>query len=324
MEKAAAFDRAAQVLPPELRAAALAVPEEVRAEAEEVRLRLGQPMTVLAGGTEREVPGPPPVERGDLDAVLEIATRASAHTALERVRRGFVTLRGGHRIGLCGMAAMEGGQIKSLRCLSSLNLRVARPVPGAAAEVLPLLRRSGGVTSALILAPPGAGKTTLLRELVRGLSDGEGGAPLRVGVADERGEIAALWEGKPELDVGKHTDVLDGCPKALGLELLLRGMNPQVLAADELTSPDDIGAAELAAGCGVPLLATAHGGGPQDLLRRPLYRRLLALGIFQKLVTIRRGPDGKREAAVEDVYSVDAAEVTREEPAPSVEEEEDP
>lgn len=301
MEKAAPFDRAAQVLPPELRSAALALPEEVRSRTEELRLRLGQPMTVLAEGIEQTVPGPPPVDREALDALLEIATRASAHTALERVRRGYVALRGGHRIGLCGIAAMESGQIKSLRCLSSLNLRVARSVPGAAAEALPPLRRGGGVFSTLILAPPGAGKTTLLRDLIRALSDGEGGPPLRVGVADERGEIAALWEGKPELDVGKHTDVMDGCPKALGLELLLRGMNPQVLAADELTSPDDIGAAGLAAGCGVPLLATAHGGGRADLLRRPLYRRLLELGIFQKLVTIRRGPDGGRDVAVEDM-----------------------
>lgn len=301
METAAPFDRAAQVLPTGLRTAALALPEEVRARAEELRLRLGQPMTVLADGTERAVPGPPPVDRDALDAVLEIATRASAHTALERVRRGFVTLRGGHRIGLCGTAAVEGGQIRSLRCLSSLNLRVARSVPGAAEPVLPRLRRDSGVYGTLILAPPGAGKTTLLRDLIRGLSDGVDGPPLRVGVADERGELAALWEGRPELDVGAHTDVMDGCPKALGLELLLRGMDPQVLAADELTSLDDAGAAELAAGCGVPLLATAHGSGPDDLRRRPLYRRLLALGVFQKLVTIRRGLDGKRDVVVEEL-----------------------
>lgn len=305
------FAQAVQVLPPALRSAALALPEALRKRAEELRLRLGQPMTVLADGIEQPVPGLPPVDRAALDSVLEIATRASAHTALERVRRGFVTVRGGHRLGLCGTAAMEGGQIKSLRCLSSLNLRVARAVPGAAGDVLHSLRRGGGVYGTLILAPPGAGKTTLLRDLIRGLSNGEDGPALRVGVADERGELAALWEGRPELDVGRHTDVIDGCPKALGLELLLRGMDPQVLAADELTSPGDLEAAELAAGCGVPLLATAHGGGGQDLLRRPLYRRLLELGVFQKLVTIRRGPDGAREIAVTDLGAVYAEEGSR-------------
>lgn len=304
MEAAAPFHQAVQVLPPDLRRGALELPEEVRARAEELRLRLGQPMTVLAEGTEREVPGPPSVDHAALAGVLEIATRASAHTALERVRRGFVTVRGGHRIGLCGTAAMEQGRVKSLRCLSSLNLRVARAVKGAAAEVLTLLRDGDGVRSALILAPPGGGKTTLLRDLLRALSDGEGGPPLRVGVADERGELAALWEGRPELDVGRHTDVMDGCPKALGLEMLLRGMNPQVLAADELTSPEDLAAAELAAGCGVPLLATAHGGGFSDLLRRPLYRELLALGIFEKAVIIRRDTAGRRTATAEDMETV--------------------
>lgn len=187
MEIAEPFDRAAQVLTPDLRRGVLKLPAQVRSRAEELRLRLGQPMTVLAEGIEREIPGLPPVDRETLGGVLEIATQASAHTALERVRRGFVTIRGGHRIGLCGTAAMEGGQIKSLRCLSSLNLRVARSVPGAAGEAVSLLREGDRVYGALILAPPGAGKTTLLRDLIRALSDGEGGPALRVGVADERG-----------------------------------------------------------------------------------------------------------------------------------------
>lgn len=305
METAKPFEQAVQVLPPGLRRGALELPGEIRDQAEEIRLRLGQAMTVLAEGVEREVPGPA-VTRGDLGAVLEIATRASAHTALERVRKGFVTIRGGHRIGLCGTAAMEGGEIRSLRCLSSLNLRVARSVPGAAGEAAPFLREGGGVCSTLILAPPGAGKTTLLRDLLRALSDGEGGPPLRVGVADERGELAALWEGSPELNVGRHTDVIDGCPKALGLELLLRGMAPQVLAADELTSPGDLAVAELAAGCGVPLLATAHGCGLDDLRRRPLYKKLLRLGIFQKVVMIRRDAAGKRTVTVEAIEGMEA------------------
>lgn len=296
MDKTAPFDRAAQVLPTGLRSAALALPEEVRSRAEELRLRLGQPVTVLAAGTELEVPGPPPVDREALDAVLEIATQASAHTALERVRRGYVALRGGHRVGLCGMAAMEGGQIKSLRCLSSLNLRVARSVTGAAAEVLPPLRRGGGVFSTLILAPPGAGKTTLLRDLVRALSDGEGGAPLRVGVADERGELGA---GPLRRSLGPRTDVLENCPKAMGTMMLLRGMAPQVLAVDEITAPEDVRAIQEAAGCGVTLLATAHGGSFQELRLRPLYRDLLDQGIFRRFVCISL-EEGRRRYQVTD------------------------
>ena len=112
--------------------------------------------------------------------------------------------------------------------------------------------------------------------------------PHRVGVADERGEIAALFDGVPQLDVGPRTDVMEGCPKAWGLMTLLRGMNPQVLAVDEITAPEDVAALVSAAGCGVTLLATAHGAGREDLSRRKLYRGLLEEGVFRRLVRIRR------------------------------------
>ena len=188
----------------------------------------------------------------------------------------------------------------TLRYLTSLSLRLACPAAGQAGQVVKALRTPEGVASTLIVAPPGAGKTTLLRELVRLLSEGAGGPPLRVGLADERGEVAALWRGEPQFDVGRHTDVLDGCRKAEGLLILLRGMNPQVLAADEITHPEDAAAMEEAAGCGVALLATAHAAGTEDLRRRPVYRALLERGVFQRAVVLeRRG--GERLARVEEL-----------------------
>ena len=296
-----AFDQAAAVLPPRLRRPALALPEEWRARAEELRLRTGRPMTVLVDGGERPVAGTEAVDGEDLRTVLEIASQASAHTVLERVRHGFVTVRGGHRIGLCGTAVTEGGEVTNLRWLSSMDIRVARQVTGAAAAVLSAIRGDGRVAGTLILAPPGAGKTTLLRDLIRALSSGEGGAPVRVGVADERGELAAMRQGVPELDLGPCTDVMDGCTKAAGLGMLLRGMNPQVLAVDEITDPADAEAALQAAGCGVSLLATAHGGTVKDLYLRNVYRPVLEGGVFEKLVTITRDRSGKRTVKVEDL-----------------------
>ena len=296
---AEAYRQAAQVLPRRLRQEALGLPQEEQEQAEELRLRAGWPMTAVLPEGERPVGGPP-VEPEELEQLVEIASRASVHAVLEQIRRGYLTVAGGHRIGLCGTAVMEGGGIHALRSLSSANLRIARQVPGAARPVLGALCPGGRLESTLILAPPGQGKTTLLRDIIRRVSEGEGCLPLRVAVADERGEVAALYGGRPQLDVGRRTDVAEGCPKAQGLMLLLRAMNPQVLAVDEITAPEDAVALRTAAGCGVTLLATAHGAGREDLTRRPLYRGLLEEGMFRRLVEITRR-EGRREYRVEEL-----------------------
>lgn len=289
--------QAAGALPLRLRQEALSLPGGDRARAEEFRLRAGWPMTVLLDGAERPLGGPP-VEPRELEQLVELACRASLHAVLDQVRRGYLTMEGGHRIGLCGTVTLREGEIHALRAISSADLRIARQVRGAAAPVLDGLCPGERLADTLILAPPGLGKTTLLRDLIRSVSEGEGCAPLRVSLADERGEVAALYNGIPQLEVGRRTDVAEGCPKAQGLMLLLRAMNPQVLAVDEITAPEDVGALSAAAGCGVTLLATAHGEGRADLERRPLYRPLLEEGLFRFLVRIRR--EGERR-----VYTIE-------------------
>ncbi len=291
MTAAGSFVQAVQALPLRLRQEALSLPEGDRARAEELRLRAGWPMTAVLPEGERPLGGPP-VEGRELEQLVEIASRASLHTVLDQVRRGYLTFEGGHRIGLCGTAALREGEIHALRAISSANLRIARQVKGAAAPVLDGLCPGGRLADTLILAPPGLGKTTLLRDLIRSVSEGKGCTPLRVSLADERGEVAAMYNGRPQLEVGRRTDVAEGCPKAQGLMLLLRAMNPQVLAVDEITAPEDVGALITAAGCGVTLLATAHGEGRAGLERRPLYRPLLDEGLFRFLVRIRR--EGER------------------------------
>ena len=300
MDPVIPFDQAAGLLPFGMRQLALALPRAERAVAEELRLRAGRPLAITLPEGEVVLPGCPIISPDDLRTALEIATQASAHAALERIRNGFVTVRGGHRMGLCGTAVVKDGAIHNLRELSSVNIRIARQVKGIGNEILHQLRSEGTLPSVLVLAPPGAGKTTLLRDLIRGLSAGVGGPPLRVGVADERGELGAMYDGIPQLDLGPHTDVMDGCGKADGLMMLLRGMNPQVLAVDEITAPGDIEALETAAGCGATLLATAHGQGIEDLERRPLYARLLERRIFQKMLLIER-QGGVRRYRLEDL-----------------------
>ena len=144
-----------------------------------------------------------------------------------------------------------------------------------------------GFLSTLLLAPPGAGKTTLLRDMICALSDGGETRPAcRMGVVDERGELAAMYRGVPQLEVGAHTDVLDGCPKALGITMLLRAANPQIIAVDEITAEEDLRAMLAAANCGVKLLATIHAADREELVRKPLFARLLETQVFQRLVTI--------------------------------------
>ena len=270
------FRQAAALLPPHLRRPVERLDGTSQARAEELRLRAGRPLTLVCPEGERTVPGAEaPVRSMDLSLVLEIATQASAHTALERVRNGFFTVRGGHRIGICGSGVVRDG------------------------EVLDRLWSGGVLQSTLLLSPPGGGKTTLLRDLIRAVSDGEGGPALRVGVADERGELAAMYQGEPQFSIGRQTDVLDGCPKGPALLMLLRGMNPQVLAADEITAPEDAAALEMAANCGVSLLCTAHAGSLEELKARPLYRRLLDEGLFRRLVIIERAGRERRYQVVE-------------------------
>lgn len=294
-----AFEEVIAFLPPSLRLRASALPRPLWDKVEEFRLRAGRIPTVSLEGDELPLPGEGKLTRRELELTVEIVTRASAHTALEAARRGYLPLRGGHRLGLCGSVWTEEGQVRNLRSLSSLNLRVAHAIPGCGATVLRTLVVDGEFPNTLILAPPGGGKTTLLRDLVRLLSDGLVLRPLRVGLCDERGEVAALWEGEPQFDVGERTDILEGCPKAQALLMLLRTMTPQVLACDELTDPEDLAALEHCTNCGVGLLATVHAGSVEELAQKPLYRALLERRLFARAVVLRRGEG--RSFRVEDL-----------------------
>lgn len=286
------FENAVRLLPPELERAARALPTDQRLLCEEFRLRAGRAPSFFLGGREYTLCSRP-VDREMLRCVLETATRSSLHAQTESLRRGFAAAEGGVRVGLCGTAVQGPGGLEGLTDFSSLAIRVPRAVPGCADGIWPALT-AGGFSSALILSPPGAGKTTLLRELVRKLSE----SGRRVAVADERREIAAFSGGAFGFDVGRFTDVMTGVEKAEAVGMLLRAMNPQVIAVDEITDPRDVEALMEAAGCGVALLATVHAACREDLSRRPAGRKILESGMFSRCVTVKNR-DGQRVYAVE-------------------------
>ena len=281
------YREAAAVLPVQLRKAAMTLPEEQQCRAEELRMRVGQPLTVLL--PEGEIFLGESVKAEDLEVLCNIATEFSRYAAAETVREGYLAVKGGFRIGLCGTAVMKDGVNTNLKNFSSASVRIAREHTGIAEDLAQQLFRDGDFQNTLILSPPGAGKTTLLRDLVRSLSAGVAPyGPRRVSLIDERGEVAVMYRGEPQMDVGPYTDVLDACPKALGIPMVLRAMNPQIIAVDEITAYQDITAMSLAVGCGVRLLATIHAADLAELQEKPLYRTLMKERIFTFAVWISK------------------------------------
>ena len=283
-------------LPPEMKRALLFAPDQMRNHLEEIRLRIGQEMTVTIDGAERVLARDgrlyplDDLNRGILCSpdylqyTIEKASDGFVYSAEETIRQGFIPLRGGHRLGVCGHAVLNGPFVSTIKDFSSICIRIARDLSNISSEGTQAVYANGKLRNTLIISPPLAGKTTYLRDLIRQLS----ALGIRTGLCDERSEIAALVHGEPQLSLGRLVDVIDGCAKAEAAMMLLRSMSPQVIAMDEITLPCDVDAICRAANCGVAVVATAHADDIRELYRRKIYLPLLENRIFSQVIHLSR------------------------------------
>lgn len=254
---------------------------------QELRLRLDQPPQLIRSDGSLWLEQK--IIADDLSFCINAASRYSPWSASTSAQ-GYLTAPGGHRIGICGEAVVQQGEMTGIRTPTSLCLRVARDFPGIAAKAAKL------TGSVLILGKPGSGKTTLLRDLIRKYSDSSGGS---IAVVDERGELFPSFQGKSCFPMGKQTDVITGCSKSQGIDAVLRTMGPSCIAVDEITAADDCQALIHAGWCGVMLLATAHARDRLDLQSRPFYKPLAQSGLFDTLLILQ--PDKSWRAERMDI-----------------------
>lgn len=293
-------------LPATIRKMIEKLPANMRDNLEEIRIREARPLELVVDSESRFIAPDGSLAAGQEQSykptkddglkLLDLLTNHSLYTFEEELRRGYITIAGGHRVGLAGKTVLERGEVKHIRDVGSFNIRIAKAIPGIGRDLLSAIwdDSASSVHQTLIISPPRQGKTTLIRDLARLVSSGEAaGAPrmrtgLRVGIVDERSEIAACVKGVPAFDVGPRTDVLDGCPKAEGMMMMIRSMSPEVLVVDEIGRPEDAAALQEALHAGVRVIATAHGRHAADVRDRPVMRRMLEDRMFARLVELSR------------------------------------
>ncbi|WP_232696085.1 stage III sporulation protein AA [Brevibacillus daliensis] len=287
------------MLPSEIRTVLGTLPEKVHECMEEIRLRQNLPIEIRYGQHSSYV-----TSTGQLTANyrlgwvfreecrLKLINQISQHSLYaldEELRRGYITVAGGHRIGIAGRVVLERGEVRGIRDITSFNIRIAREKKGAAKSLVGSLFEQGVFQSTLLISPPQCGKTTILRDLARLLSYGnEHASSKKVGIVDERSEIAGCYQGVPQKDVGPRTDVLDACPKASGMMMMIRSMSPDVLVVDEIGRHEDGEAIWEALHAGVAVLSSAHGSSLEDVMNRATLHKLISERVFKRYVVISR------------------------------------
>lgn len=267
---------------------------------EEIRLRSNK--NIILKLTDREIIIDYKVTIKDLLETLEKVTENSIYTYENQISNGFITLHGGHRVGIVGNAVAENDKVISISYISGMNFRIAREIKGCGNFIIKELYNQGEFQNTLIVGIPGSGKTTLLRDLIRQISNGnQYSKGLNVGVVDERNEIASMYKGIEQTDLGIRTDVISNIPKTIGIKMLIRSMCPQVIAVDEIGGKKDSEAIFYAMCCGSKGIFTAHGNSLQDIKSNPELKELLEYKLLERIIIL----DQKQKEKISSLYFLD-------------------
>ena len=260
---------------------------------QEIRLRTGQPVRIVRGNSEKILPSeasPHIITKEEVRETMDYISHYSLYAYENELRQGFLMIEGGHRVGVAGKVIMERDKVKNIQYISSVNIRISHEVIGCADSLLPYITKNKQVCHTLIISPPCCGKTTLIRDLIRQISDGNQYVKgCSVGVVDERSELGGCYLGIAQNHLGSRTDILDCCPKAEGMIMLIRSMSPQVIAVDEIGTSEDIHAVEYAMQCGCKLIASVHGLDMEEAKKKPVLGELIRRRMFERYVVLGNG-----------------------------------
>lgn len=254
---------------------------------QEIRIKVNKPIIYVLD--KREIISSLVCLQEDMKVIMQKISNYSLYAHEEDMKQGYITINGGHRVGICGKCVLDEKGVKTIRSIASINIRVSRAVLGCSNNLMKYLVKDNRVLNTIIISPPKCGKTTLLRDISRNISDGFNLANLsgkKVCVIDERSEIAACYEGIPQMNVGLRTDVLDNCIKSSGIMMAIRSMSPDVVICDEIGTEKDMESILAARTCGISVISTIHGFDIEDLKERFIFKDIIKNNIFDRAIIL--------------------------------------